>query len=368
MRKTWIFFKLRLLQLRYDKTALFFSYLLPVLLLTGIGYPLEMASKEAISVHYVDYAGNEASQALAEHLRGHQLLEPMDHSAEQIDVEAAIRAAEYDHFLVIESAGGMAASAADDDARFGNGALSVVLYSNSTNAHKIEAMAVGNVLQRYFGAVADSVVAEKYLNTDSITSYIVTLLPGLIGMTLLTIGLNGFGGVLIVESDGGLFKNIKTISASPAPFLAGLLLSRLIVCYSVAAALYLVGVFMFGLAPSVSFPLLFLAVTLGCVAFLGIGLIIAVHSESVSAFNGIVNFVNIPFIVFGGVFFSTAAFPQWLQVVSQVIPLTHMNQAVGAILFDQIGVLEIGKIAKELAILGVWCLVTLTIGLKKFKW
>ncbi|MEJ2418736.1 MAG: hypothetical protein P8Y45_17750 [Exilibacterium sp.] len=40
------------------------------------------------------------------------------------------------------------------------------------------------------------------------------------------IGLKGFGDVLIKEKHEGLFKNIKTIDASPVPFLSGLFLSR----------------------------------------------------------------------------------------------------------------------------------------------
>ena len=54
------------------------------------------------------------------------------------------------------------------------------------------------------------------------------MLPGLIGMTLLIVALNGFGGVLIEERDHGLFKNIKTIDASPVAFLTGLFVSRLL--------------------------------------------------------------------------------------------------------------------------------------------
>ena len=59
------------------------------------------------------------------------------------------------------------------------------------------------------------------VKTGKYTSYLVTLLPGLIGMTLLIIGLNGFGAVLIEEEHHGLYKNIKTIDVSPLPFLAG---------------------------------------------------------------------------------------------------------------------------------------------------
>jgi ABC-2 type transport system permease protein len=50
MRKTWIFFNLRMPRLKSDKTALFFSAVLPILPLLGIGFPLENREGTALAM------------------------------------------------------------------------------------------------------------------------------------------------------------------------------------------------------------------------------------------------------------------------------------------------------------------------------
>lgn len=365
MNKTWIFFKLRLLQLRYDKTALFFSYILPVLLLMGIGYPMEMMNKAEISVEYIDQVNSPASSELIATLEANEKLNLESYEG-TVPFDEAIRENEVTHLLVIDQA--QEASDSEGSVRIPalNG-LTLHLYANDQAEHFIESKALAQIISEMFDAGHPDVKAST-VDTGSITSYIVTLLPGLMGMTLLIIGLNGFGGVLIEESHEGLFKNIKTIDASPIPFLSGLLLSRLVVSYSVAAALFVIGIFMFGLNAKVDFLLALVVLTLGCVAFLGIGLVIAVFSPSVNSFNGIVNFVEIPFLVFSGVFFSITAFPEWLQLVAKAIPLTHMNSALQSIIFDGVSVASISSISTELSVLFAWCVATLWLGWKKFAW
>lgn len=363
MNKIWIFFKLRILQLKYDKTALFFSYFLPVILLTGIGFPMELANNKTIDVYYADTVGNAESTKLIKYLKGQNLINLKQQSATDFPFKKQIEENKISHFLYISKYYPVNRTGDDTDKK-----INISIYLSDARRVAIENLAVSKILNEYFVSKPVPEFIERTISSGAMNTYIATLLPGLIGMTLLTIGLNGFGGVLIVEFDSGLFRNIKTIDASPFPFLGGLFFSRLFVCYTVAIALYILGVFMFGLKTNVDFLLLLIVVTIGCTSFLGIGLLIAVFSKSVSAFNGIVNFVNIPFVVFSGVFFSIIAFPEWLQMVAQVIPLTHMNTAVKAILFEQISLSNIEVISKELILLSIWCVATIVLGLKKFKW
>lgn len=364
MNKTWIFFKLRMLQLRYDKTALFFSYLLPVLLLTGIGYPVEMMNKAEIPLAYIDNLDTDHSREFVSKLAADEMVEMISLSHPDKAL-AEVKDSKRDHLLIIDSRS--TAQPEGTEHTLHNNQLKLSLFANDQADSRIESKALASIIEEHI-AGHEVAVDQTTLKSGSVSSYISTLLPGLMGMTLLIIGLNGFGGVLIEEAHEGLFKNIKTIDASPIPFLSGLLLSRLLVSYTVAAALFVIGVTMFNLNHRVDVALMLFMLTLGCIAFLGIGLVIAVLSPSVNSFNGIVNFVEIPFLVFSGVFFSITAFPEWLQYVAKAIPLTHMNNALHAIIFEGVGMLQIHQLSTEIAVLGMWCLGTLLLGWYKFKW
>ena len=357
MKRTWIFFKLRMLQLKSDKTALFFSYIFPILLLLGIGYPLEMQGSQQADLYYIDAAGSKASGRFVDYLQQHPLIKLQRFDE---DLEAAHVAIEKNDIADLLHIVAPRDQGVDAQPQYR-------LYNNTLKENRVQTEAILSVMEQYFNP-ADRVVVVDEVTSSRYTSYLVILLPGLIGMTLLLIGLNGFGGVLIEERHYGLFKNIKTIDASPVPFLGGMLLSRLLVSYSVAVALFAVSVLVFDVTLQVDYLLLALVVTLGCLAFLGIGLVIATISPSVTAFGGIVNFVQMPFIVLGGVFMSISAFPQWLQSVANAIPLTQLNAAMRKIIFESAGFENLSLISTELLVLTAWCVSTLAFARMKFKW
>jgi ABC-type polysaccharide/polyol phosphate export permease len=130
----------------------------------------------------------------------------------------------------------------------------------------------------------------------------------------------------------------------------------------------LIGVLMFDIPTDVNYPILLVVITLGCVAFLGLGMLIAVLSPSVTAFNGIISFVQIPLVLLGGVFFSVRSFPEWLQSFARLMPLTQLNTAMRELLFNSVGFHNIARLTTEIAGLGAWCVLTLVLARLRFRW
>jgi len=349
MRKTWIFFKLRMLQLRSDRTALFFCYVLPTLLLLCVGYSLQVTGGPKIVVFYAEAAPNASGQALVDYLRQLPLLKLQRYVDAKTQARIALESNDIKHYLQI-------------------GASGYGLYSNSLAENQVENVALEGILAAYLGSHGESPLTVQTVTSAKPTSYLVTLLPGLIGMTLLIIGLSGFGAVLIAEKHHGLYKNLKTIDVSAVPFLAGIFASRLLLSYSVALVLFVPAVLVFGISVQVNYLLLGFVITLGCVAFLGLGLMLSALSPSLSAFSGIVNMVQVPLVVLGGVFFSVNAFPSWLQAIANALPLAQLNMAMRHVLFDSVGFGNISLLYPQIAALTVWCVLTLAIARVKFKW
>ncbi|WP_075187482.1 ABC transporter permease [Teredinibacter haidensis] len=375
MKKTWIFFRLRMLQLKSDKTALFFCYVFPVILLLGIGYPLQLQSDPKIELYYHDSAVNEESHGFIEALSKQKLLELKQYVDKDISPYQAVSENEIKRYMEIlpqgESPIKSGVGMKLEPAEFSIDKLTTIslhLTKNNIDENRIENSAIASIINRVASGNNETELDQYLLESDRLTSYLVTLLPGLIGLTLMIIGFNGFGSVLIEEEHHGLFKNIKTIDVSPIPFLAGLFLSRLLISYSVAFGLCLVSVLVFGIQFNFNWALLILVVTLGSVAFLGIGLVIATISPSTTAFNGIVNFIQMPFIVLGGVFFSITLFPEWLQYLSMSIPLTQLNIAMQKILFDGGSIDALKDMVVEFSVLFGWCIASLFVARMKFKW
>lgn len=349
MRRSWIFFKLRMLQLKADKTALFFCYVLPIGLLLLIGYPMQMRSDARIDVYY-DIAEQDAGgREVVSALQASPLLNVLPYERGAAAALVAVERNEIKHYLTLDAAG-------------------YRLHENSLPENRVENVALRSLIEDQLRAPRDPGFIVQTIDSKQPTSYVETLLPGLMGMTLLIIGLGGFGAVLIAERQHGLYRNIKTIDVSPMPFLTGLFASRLVVCYSVAIALVVLSIVVFGISMQVNYALLALVITLGCGAFLGLGLMLSTLSPSISAFNGIVNVVQMPLVVLGGVFFSISVFPAWLQGIANALPLTQLNSAMRSILFESVGFADISQLLPQIASLAAWCVLTLGVARVTFKW
>ena len=64
-------------------------------------------------------------------------------------------------------------------------------------------------------------------------------------------------------------------------------------------------------------------------------------------------------------FFSIDTFPKWLQPICNVLPLTHLNDAMRNIAFEGSHLVDCGK---QLGILGLWGVVLYAIAIKVFRW
>lgn len=321
-------------------------------MLIGIGLPMAEDST-ALTLAYRDGINTDASQALLAKLGEHEAIKTQVRDKLPEDMAGAMADEGFDYFLDLNE---------QDDIKY------VLYYRETDEQGLILIEGIENVLEAGLGAKRQAGFTSKLVTVPQ-ESYIKILLPGLIGMTLLMIGLNGFGMVLVEERERGVFRKIKTIDARPYAFLGGLLFSRILVCYGVVVLMYLISYFVFGITDSVDYLLLFLVVTLGCAAFLALGLVLTVASKTQAAFNGMSNFIMIPLIVFSGVFFSVDKFPQWLQVISKMQPLTHFNIALQKIFFENTDLLSsISMIGPQLLVMGLWfCLLTL-FAVRRFQW
>ncbi len=357
MKKAWVFFKLRIMQMKYDKTGLFFSYVFPILLLLGIGYPLEMTSDQEIEVSYLPAELDSATKHAIDIVSKHDLIEFVAFPGTRAEAEKSLKDNEIQHLLTVPPAPSAA-----------GGGFEVT--SNSLEENRVAALALTGIMSS--ADIADDArLAGLRLRTVEVSnrsSYIAVLLPGVIAMTLLVIGLSGFGGVLIEEEALGLYRNLKTIDASPLPFFAGLFMSRMLVAYSVAIGMFLISVLVLDVPSQINYPLLLLVVTLGCSCFLALGLVIFLFSKTVMAFNGIVSVIQLPLVLLGGVFFSITMFPGWLRVIAEYSPMAPFTSALRDLMFGGVGFHNASVLLPALITMSVWLAVSLLFSRWRFRW
>jgi ABC transporter DrrB family efflux protein len=196
-------------------------------------------------------------------------------------------------------------------------------------------------------------------------SYITFLIPGLIGMNLMGGGLWGVGFATV---DLRVRKLLKRLIATPmrkSDFLLSIMLSRLIFALPEIVVLLGFAWLVFGVEVKGSLLALLAVVVLGSMSFMGVGLLVACRAQTLEAISGLMNLVMLPMYIVSGVFFDAKHFPDLVQPLIRLLPLTALNDALRGVMTDGD---PLWGLWRELLIVAVWGGVSYVLALRWFRW
>jgi ABC-2 type transport system permease protein len=225
-------------------------------------------------------------------------------------------------------------------------------------------LAVDVALQAAAGR-SDAFTPRRVETTEPGARYIDFLVPGLLGMNLMSTGMWGIGFSLVVARNGHLLKRLVAAPVRRSHLLGAQLISRLIFLIPEAGSLLLFAILVLGVPLRGSVLLLSGVSLLGALAFSGLGLLTAARPKTIEGVSGIMNLVMVPMWIFSGIFFSTERFPASIQPFIQALPLTALNDALRAVMLEGAGVVQLWR---ELALLGAWGAISFAIAVKVFRW
>lgn len=211
----------------------------------------------------------------------------------------------------------------------------------------------------------DAFQAKEEHVTEQGSRYIDFLVPGLLGMNLMSTGMWSIGFSVV---NARLRKLLKRFVATPmrkSDYLLSHFAARLVFLVGEVASISIVAWLVFDVAIRGSIALFALTCVVGGAAFAGIGILIGSRVATVEAISGLMNLTMMPMWICSGVFFSYERFPDAVKPVIRALPLTALNDALRAVINDGYG---FAHIAPQLAILMAWAIVTSVIGLKIFRW
>ncbi|HEU4889025.1 MAG TPA: ABC transporter permease, partial [Thermoanaerobaculia bacterium] len=201
----------------------------------------------------------------------------------------------------------------------------------------------------------DAFRAKEEHVTEQGSRYIDFLVPGLLGMNLMSTGMWSIGFSIV---NARLRKLLKRLVATPmrkSDYLLSHFAARLVFLVVEVASISIVAWLIFDVAIRGSIPLFALTCLVGGAAFAGLGILIGSRVGTLEAISGLMNVVMMPMWICSGVFFSYERFPDAVKPLIRVLPLTALNDALRAVINDGYGFTHI---APQLAILTAWTAVT----------
>jgi ABC-type polysaccharide/polyol phosphate export permease len=244
-----------------------------------------------------------------------------------------------------------------------NGA--VVYRFDDTNPEGRTARMVADLaVQRAAGRV-DPVPASDDIIREAGSRYIDFLVPGLVGLGIMSNTLWGLGFSIVDSRRRKLTKRLIATPMSRVQYLMSYLIWRLLMLGVEVGVPVGFGVIAFGVPVRGSlFDLLVISV-LASLSFSALAVLIASRAKTIEAVSGLMNLLQVPMWILSGVFFSAQRFPDAAQPFISALPLTALIDALRSHMLQGAGLVDL---LPQLGVLTAWLIVSFVLAVRLFRW
>jgi len=191
------------------------------------------------------------------------------------------------------------------------------------------------------------------------------LTPGILGWAIATGATFAAASTLIVWRQRKLMRRLTLSPVSVQSVIGARILVSLGIALAQTLLFVVVAVLAFRLKLDGAWWMAIPLVLAGTLAFLSIGLLAGVVTKSVEAASALANLIVIPMAFLSGAFIPINDVPSWVQSISQVLPLRHLNDAVLDVLARGDGPVAV---LPQLGLLLGFALVIALIAIRLFRW
>ncbi len=343
-----------------DFTGLFFGLFLPLgfMLLFGA---LNFGGSLTVDTGVVDQARNADSARFIATLEEIDTLAITPGSLE--DERLALEGGDRDMVVVIPADFRIAPVAA------GGASPTMTILGHSGRAQELEIgrAILNEVINRTsFAATGSAPVVSTRFETVTAQDldYVDFLLPGIIGMNVMQLAVFSVGFGLVIDKQRGVLRRIMATPIPPLNFLAGHVLMRLVLAVVQVLILIGVAVILFKVTIVGSILTMLVLTTLGSVLFLTFGFALAGWATSDNQVAPVAQLITLPQLFLSGVFFPRDAAPAVIRPVTDLLPLTFLNDALREVSTEGATLVDVSG---DVLGLIVWTIVGFVVALRLFR-
>lgn len=361
-----------------EKTAVFFSLFIPVMLM-GIFGLLNLGGSIKYNVAIVDEANNPASKQVIDVIKKVDVFTVVVEGKDQAMNELESSKQAYVMILPKDFGRNLAQSQVarvNPIASNSAGGQTVtpekidIYYDATQNAANVQ---VGFTI---FGKIFDGLTHQiarvpNYFEINQISNgssslrYIDYLVPGLVAMSVMQISIFAVTAIMVSWKERGILKRLLATPIHPSVIIFSQIASRLLIVVMQSALLIILGIIMFNLHIVGSIPLVGLLIVFGGLIFLSLGFAISGVAKTQNSVAAIAQVFVFPQMFLSGIFFPRQAFPDWLYKLSNFFPLTYFSEALRNVMVKGYSAFQIRN---DLIGMAVWAVVMFVLAVRLFRW
>jgi ABC-2 type transport system permease protein len=345
-----------------DKVAMFFTVLFPLIFLFVFG---SLGKSNDINFHIglINQSNTAAAQQFVTSAKNNKMFK-IDETVTNFDqAKAKMSRSEIDATIVLPPDFGQIKN--------GNPSGEAVIYYDQNNISA--ATTLQSVLQGQFQSVNEKLVKQeapftvvsKSTNTQGLSKLDYTV-SGLIGFSIMGLGI--FGPVNYfpqMKKEGVLRRLHITPLRSWEFFVSSVLSNSVIGLFSIGIMIAVASSPLFHFKIVGSYIELAIFIVLSILMIFGIGLAIGGWAKNENQAAPLANIVTFPMLFLSGTFFPRFGMPEWLQHVTNFLPLTPVIDGVRMIATEGKHLTEIGP---QIGLIAIWAVIIYFIAFRVFRW
>jgi ABC-2 type transport system permease protein len=190
------------------------------------------------------------------------------------------------------------------------------------------------------------------------------LLAGMLGYGVAATS-SGLAIVLVLRREAGILKRLRATPLPPATYVAAALGSIIVVFVIESVVLVALARVFFGVPVPDRVVSLAAAILFGACAFAAMAVALTTVIRSGDGASAVINGIFLPATFISGSFFDPESFPDFLQVVADVLPLKHFIELVREIVVEDE---EIWSFPVELGVVAAWGVACAFVAARGFRW
>lgn len=191
------------------------------------------------------------------------------------------------------------------------------------------------------------------------------IIPGIAGMNVMATTFNALGMNLTFLREQGVLKRMRGTPLSSGAFLGGVLGSAVVNAVIQVAIVVVAGAAVFGLPWPQDWAELIVFTLLGVTTFAALGVAFSHVIPNFDSAPAYTNFVFLPSIFIGGVFFDPAHSTKVLTDIARVLPISHLVEGMRGAIVSGSG---LGHHVGDLAVIVLWGAAGLWFAVRGFSW
>ena len=341
-----------------NRQALFWAIAFPLIFVFVFGL-FNVGKLSTSTIAIIDYAQDDLSRELVQNLGQIEIFE-IEERQDEAEARKEVEDGDLRFLLIIPQ--GLATAIAN------NSPTSITLVFDEGN---LISGAVIRVVERFLDQVNLSLVGAPTLlelHPQGILArqldYFDFLLPGLVGMGVMTFSIIGIATAMALYREQKILKRILATPLRVRTFFAAMVIAYLVVSVVQTAIIFAAGVILFDAHVFGNYLEIGLLIVLGNLIFLSIGFIVGALAKNVQAASGLGNAVALPMMFLSGAFFPTEDLPDILSTIVGYLPLTPLLDALRGVALDAKSFWEFPQ---EMTLLAVWVVASSLVAVRVFR-